>query len=235
MTTLPREKWGLTQSANWWSAGQAARQQTLGAATETMLDLAAVQPGSRVLDVAAGTGDSTLIAARRVGPLGYVLAADISASMLNVAAEAARKEGLTNVETRVMDAESLALDADSFDAVISRIALMLFPNPSKALSEMHRVLKPRGKVVAIVFSALEKNPYHGIAFGIIRRLGNIPPPASGEPWMFALGDPKSLEDLYKRAGFQTVSVNAVSIQRRFASAAEAIGRMKILPVTLGNS
>jgi ubiquinone/menaquinone biosynthesis C-methylase UbiE len=226
MTTLPREKWELTQSADWWSAGQAARQQTLGAATETMLDLAGVQSGSRVLDVAAGTGDSTLMAARRVGPLGYVLAADVSASMLNVAAEAARKEGLTNVETRVMDAESLALEADAFDAVISRIALMLFPNPAKALTEMHRVLKPQGKVAAIVFSALEKNPYHGIRFGIIRRLGNIPPPASGEPWMFALGDPKTLEDLYKGAGFQTVSVKAVPIQRRFASAAEAIGRMK---------
>ena len=63
------------------------------------------------------------MAARRVGPTGYVLAADTSASMLNVAAEAARKEGLTNIETRVMSAENLALDADSFDAVICRIAL----------------------------------------------------------------------------------------------------------------
>jgi ubiquinone/menaquinone biosynthesis C-methylase UbiE len=226
MTTLPREKWGLTQSADWWSAGQAARQQTLGAATETMLDVAGVQLGSRVLDVAAGTGDSTLMAARRVGPLGYVLAADVSASMLNVAAEAARKESLTNVETRVMDAENLALDADSFDAVISRIALMLFPNPAKALAEMRRVVKPGGRVAVIVFSASEKNPYHGIIYGIVQRLGNIPPPAPGEPWMFALGDPRALEDVYKRVGFLTVSVNAVPIQRRFASAAEAIRTMR---------
>ena len=55
--TLPPEKWGLTESADWWSAGQARRQQIYGAATEMMLDLASVQPGSRVLDVAAGTGD----------------------------------------------------------------------------------------------------------------------------------------------------------------------------------
>jgi ubiquinone/menaquinone biosynthesis C-methylase UbiE len=181
MTTLPREKWGLTQSADWWSAGQAARQQTLGAATETMLDVAGVQLGGRVLDVAAGTGDSTLMAARRVGPLGYVLAADVSASMLKVAAEAAGKESLTNVETRVMDAENLALDADSFDAVICRSALMLFPNPAKALTEIRRVMKPGGKVAVIVFSALEKNPYHGIIYGIVQRLGNIPLPASENP------------------------------------------------------
>ena len=96
--TLTPEKWGRKESADWWSAGQAARQQIYGAATEMMLDLAGVQAGSRVLDVAAGTGESTLMAARRVGPVGYVLAADVSASMLNVAAEAASKENLTNVE-----------------------------------------------------------------------------------------------------------------------------------------
>jgi len=179
MTTLPREKWGLTEIADRWSAGQVLRQQIFGAATETMLDVASVQPGNRVLDVAAGTGEQTLIAARRVGPLGYVLAADISASMLDVASEAARKEGLTNVETRVMNAENLALDADSFDAVICRIALMLFPNPANALAEMRRVVKPGGKVAVIVFSALEKNPYHGIVFGIVRRLGNTPSSAGG--------------------------------------------------------
>lgn len=226
MTTLPREKWGLTESADWWSAGQVSRQQTLGAATEMMLDVASVQPGSRVLDFAAGTGDQTLIAARRVGPMGYVLAADVSASMLNVAAEAARKEGLTNIETRVMSAENFVLDADSFDAVICRIALMLFPNPAKALTEMRRVVKPGGKVAVIVFSVLEKNPYHGIVFGIVQRLGSIPPPAPGEPWMYALGDPGALEDVYERAGFLNVSVHAVPIQRRFASTAEAIGRMR---------
>ena len=68
--TLPTEKWGLTETADWWSAGQAVRQQTYGTATEMMLELANVQPGSRVLDVAAGTGDQTLMAARRVGRQG---------------------------------------------------------------------------------------------------------------------------------------------------------------------
>jgi SAM-dependent methyltransferase len=224
--TLPREKWGLKESADWWSAGQVSRQQTLGAATEMMLEMASIQPGSRVLDVAAGTGDQTLIAARRVGPMGYVLAADISASMLNVAAEAARKEGLANVETRVVDGENLPLDAEPFDAVICRIALMLFPNPPKALAEMRRVVKSEGKVAVIVFSAIEKNPYHGIPLGIIRRLGNIPPPAPGEPWMFALGNPRNLANLYKGVGFLNVSVQPVPIQRRFPSATDAIRNVR---------
>ncbi|MDF2757076.1 MAG: methyltransferase [Nitrospira sp.] len=230
--TLPRENWGLTEIADRWSAGEALRQQIFGAATEKMLELASVQVGSRVLDVAAGSGESSLMAARHVGLTGYVLAADISPSMLNVAAEAAHREGLTNVETRVMNAENLALEPDSFDAVISRIALMLFPNPAKALTEMRRVVKPGGKVAVIVFSALEKNPYHGIPFGIVRRLGNIPPPAPGEPWMYALGDPRALEDVYRRAGFLNVSVRALTIQRRFPSAADAIRTMKNSAVDL---
>jgi ubiquinone/menaquinone biosynthesis C-methylase UbiE len=224
--TLTPEKWGRKESADWWSAGQAARQQLYGAATETMLELAGVQAGSRVLDVAAGTGESTLIAAARVGSKGHVVAADVSASMLNVAAEAARKAGLTNVETRVMNAENIELDTDSFDAVVCRIALMLFPNPAKALSEMRRVVKSRGKVAVMVYAALEKNPFWEIFHKTVRRLGNIPPPAPGEPWMFALGELGALEEVYRRGDFLNVSVRAVLIQRRSPSAVAAVGNMR---------
>ena len=224
--TLTPEKWGRKESADWWSAGQAARQQIYGAATEMMLDLAGVQVGSRVLDVAAGSGESTLIAARRIGPTGYALAADVSASMLNAAAEAARTAGVTNIETRVMKAENIELDADSFDVVICRIALMLFPNPAKALNGMRRVVKPGGRVAVMVYSGLEKNPYHEIFHEAVRRLGNIPWPAPGEPWMYALGAPGVLEGLYSGAGFLNVSVRAAPIPRRFPSAAAAVGNMK---------
>jgi SAM-dependent methyltransferase len=224
--TLTPERWALKESADWWSAGQAARQQIYGAATEMMLDLAGVQAGSRVLDVAAGTGESTLMAAARVGSKGHVVAADASASMLNVAAEAARNAGLTNVETRVMNAENLELDTDSFDAVVCRIALMLFPNPAKALAEMRRVVKPGGKVTVMVYAALEKNPFWEIFHKTVRRLGNIPPPAPGEPWMFALGEPGALEEVYRRADFLNMSVRAVPIRRRSPSAAAAVENMR---------
>jgi SAM-dependent methyltransferase len=227
--TLTPEKWGRRESADWWSAGQAARQQIYGAATEMMLDMAGVQAGSRVLDVAAGTGESALMAARRVGTQGHVLAADVSASMLNVAAEAACKEGLANVETRVMNAEKLEFDTDLFDAVICRIALMLFPNPARALGEMRRVVKPGGKVAVMVYAALEKNPFWEIFHKTVRRLGNIPWPEQGEPWMFALGGPGVLEGLYREVGFQNVSVHAAPIPRGFPSAGAAVGNMRKSP------
>ena len=118
--------WASDEVAEHWSRNQARRDEHIRPATEMMLDLAGLQSGHRVLDVAAGTGGQTLLAARRVGPSGYVLATDLSLKMLSLAADTARKAGLTNVETRVMDAENIDVDPDSFDAVICRTALMLW-------------------------------------------------------------------------------------------------------------
>jgi ubiquinone/menaquinone biosynthesis C-methylase UbiE len=219
-TYLSRDK------ADQWGRGQQRRDAAFGPATETLLELIGLRAGDRVLDVAAGTGDSSIMAARRVGPSGHVLAVDISANMLKGADESAREAGLTNFETRVMNAEKLELEADSFDAIISRIALMLFPDPLKALTEMHRVVQPGGRVAAMVFSTADKNPYHGIPLAIVRRVGKIPPPPPGKPGMFALGGPGVLEDIYKQAGFRDVSAQAISIVWTRASTGEAVNVYK---------
>jgi ubiquinone/menaquinone biosynthesis C-methylase UbiE len=97
-----------------------------------------------VLDIGAGSGDQTLGAARRVGMTGTVLATDISPSMLELTAMAARQAGLPNIHTQMMDAQQLELPADSFDVVISRFALMLIPDIHKALSEIRRALRSGG-------------------------------------------------------------------------------------------
>jgi hypothetical protein len=78
----------------------------------------------------------------------------------------------------------------------------------------------------MVYSALEKNPYHGIFYEVVRRLGKIPAPKLGEPWMYALGEPGALDDLYGRTGFLNVSIHAAPIPRRFPSAADAVGNMR---------
>ncbi len=113
------------ERAERYSRMQAERSEVYGPATEMMLDLADLRAGIRVLDVAAGTGDQTLLAAQRVGPNGYVLAIDVSTNMLNIATDAVRRVSLTTIETRIMDAENLDLDADSFDAVICRCGTVL--------------------------------------------------------------------------------------------------------------
>ena len=214
------------EGAERWRRGKAHRAEATGPANKLMLDLANLRSGHRVLDVAAGTGDQTLMAARRVGPGGYVLATDISASMLKLAAEAAQGAGLTNVETRVMDAENLDLEPDSFDAVICRMGLMLMPNPVSALIEMRRVVKLSGKVVAVVLSAEEKNPYLGIPLAVVRRWAKITSPAPESPRAFALAAQGVLEDIYRQAGFHDAAVQAVGLRRHFACTADAIGALK---------
>ena len=211
--------------AEQWQRGKAQRDEVNSPANEVMIGLANLCAGNSVLDVAAGTGDQTLLAARRVGPTGYVLATDLSTSMLNLAAEAAQNAGLTNVDTRVMDAENIDLDADSFDAVICRMGLMLFSNPVKTLIGMHRVLKPAARVFALVWSTEEKNPYRGVPLAIVRRIGNN---LTEEPGLrlFALGKPGVLEETFRAAGFLDVAVHTVPTQWRFPSTAEAVRFMK---------
>ena len=190
--------WGPRDVAEAWDRGAAARVRAFGAATETMMELANVIRGSRVLDIAAGAGDQTLMAARRVGPTGYVLATDIAASMVELAAAAARRAGLTDVGTRVMDAQRLEVDAESFDAVISRFGLMLIPDPYKALTEIRRVLRGGRKIAAIVFSTPDQCPYLSIPHAIARRMGRLtsPPEPFGE---FRLSSRGVLEDAYRSA------------------------------------
>lgn len=195
----------------------------LGPATETMFDMAGVRSGSRVLDVAAGAGEQTLAAARRVGPSGHVLATDISANILEFASASARDAGLTNVETRVMDGEALdELDADSFDAVISRVGLIYFPDRQKALTGMRRVLEPGGKIAAIVYSTAQNNPFFSIPISIIRERAHLPPPLAGQPGPFSLGSAGVLEEAYERAGFRDVETRVVAAPLRLGSASECV-------------
>src|SRR5712692_2323040 len=152
-----RDQWQTAAEA--WNRWESFIDQWLGAAMEIMLDLADVHAGSRVLDVVAGAGGQTLAAAKRVGPSGSVLATDISSNILDFAASNARAAGLSNVETRVLDGEDLEVASESFDAVISRVGLIYFPDQQKALGGMRRALKPGGRVAAIVYTTAENNKF----------------------------------------------------------------------------
>jgi ubiquinone/menaquinone biosynthesis C-methylase UbiE len=214
--------WTAVDTVDLWQRAAGRRDEVYTQATEQLLDLARVGRESRVLDIAAGTGGQTLQAARRAGPRGRVLATDISAAMLEVTAEAAREAGFTTVETRVMDAQRLDLGDETFDAVICKNGLMLFPDPPQALAEMCRVARRGGYVAALVFAGEERNPYHGIPQSVARRIGSLPEPSPGTPWQFCLGDPQRLSNLFRAAGLRDVDVHRAPIRRRFASTAAAL-------------
>ena len=216
-----KEQWQT--AAEPWHRWGPTLEEWLGQATETMLDRAEVGPGARVLDVAAGAGGQTIAAAKRAGSTGYVLATDISSNILEFASAAAQEEGLTNVETRVMDGEELQeLEEGSFDAVISRVGLIYFPDQQRALTGMLRALKPGGRMAAVVYSTPENNKFFSIPVSIIRRRAQLPPPLPGQPGPFSLGGEGVLEEAYRRAGFREVRTQMVPSPLRLPSAAECV-------------
>ena len=207
-----REQW--QDAAEAWHRWDATLEDWLGPATERMLDLTDVGEGTRVLDVAAGSGGQTLAAARRGAT---VLATDISEAILEYAAAEARRAGLERVATRVLDGEELDVEPGTFDAVISRLGIMYFPDKPRALAEQLRALRTGGRFGAIVFAEGEANGFFSVPIGIIRRRAELPPPAPGLPGPFsATGIGALLDD----AGFDDVRVERVPAPLRLSSAAE---------------
>jgi SAM-dependent methyltransferase len=223
------EKFRQATRAQWEAAAEAWDRwapllaRWLGPATEAMLEMAAVGRGARILDVAAGAGEQTLAAARRAGAQGCVLATDISPAILGFALSAARRAGLTNVETLELDGERHdTLPEASFDAAISRVGLIYFPDQQRALAGIRRALKTGGRCAAVVYSTPEKNPFFSLPVGIIRRRAQLPPPLPGQPGPFSLGADGVLAKALQQAGFRDVEVRRVDSPVRLASAAECV-------------
>lgn len=228
MNTFDAAKYKETTREQWQAAAKAWNdwgpflRAWLGPTTEIMLDMARIGPGSRVLDVAAGAGDQTLQVAERIGPQGHVLATDIAPNILAFAAQNARNAGYANVTTAVMDGENLDVPEGTFDAVISRVGLIYFPDQQKALAGMRRALKPGGRIAAIVYSTAENNKFFSIPVSIIRRRANLPPPEPGQPGPFSLGNPGVLEKVFREAGFRDVESRLVQAPVKLRSAAECV-------------
>ena len=215
-----RAQW--EDAAESWHRWGPAIEDWLGAATETMLDRPGVSDGARVLDVAAGAGGQTLLAARRVGPGGHVLATDISPAILEYAAATATEAGLANVSTQELDGEHLDVDRRAYDAVISRVGLIYFPDQQAALGGMYAALRPGGRLSSVVYSTADRNGFFSVPVGIIRRRAQLPPPLPGQPGPFSLGGPGVAEEAYRAAGFRDVTVDVVESPVRMATAADCV-------------
>lgn len=216
-----RAQWeGAADAWNRWSP---LLERWLGPATEMMLDMTHVQTGSRVLDVAAGAGGQTMAAARRVGPTGYVLATDLSPAILQHTAANARLAGFGHVDTVVKDGEELdGIKAAPFQAVISRVGLIYFPDQHKALTGMREQLCEGGRVGAITYASAALNGFFSIPVGIIRRRAALPAPLPGQPGPFSLGDPDVLAKRLSDAGFKDVRVERVNAPVRLDCALDCL-------------
>lgn len=215
-----REQWNKDGAA--WRRWNPTLDRWYGEVTRQMLDLARMQPGQRILDIAAGAGEPAVSAAERVGPGGYVLATDISEGIVELALQVARERGLKQIEARAMDGEKLDLPDASFDAVLCRLGLMYMPHPVTALREWRRALRTGGRAAVVVFSTPDRNSWGAIPASIIRRRAQLPPPVPGQPGPFSLGGTGVLEGVFRQAGFANPEVRAVPVPHRMASAAEYV-------------
>ncbi len=215
-----REQW--QRAAEPWHEWGPTIERWLGEATDLMLDLAGVEPGARVLDIAAGAGGQTLRAAERVGASGCVLATDIAPAILAYAERAARAAGFANVVTREMDGEALEVDPGVYDAVISRVGLIYLPDRQRALEGMYRALRDGGRVATINYSTPDRNEFFSIPVSIIRRRAGLPRPLPGQPGPFSLGAEGAIEDAYAAAGFSEIVVRRVPAPLRLATASECV-------------
>jgi SAM-dependent methyltransferase len=172
--------------------------------SERMLALAGLRPGMRVLDLATGRGEPAVRAARQVAPGGSVLGVDVSAAMLDMARERAAREGVTNLELRVGNAESLeGVPAAHFDVALARWGLMYMDAPVSALAAARRALVPRGVLVAALLVAPERTTYYTLPRRVLERYRPSADPglAPDAPGPFRYADAARFERDLTMAGF----------------------------------
>jgi len=208
-----------------WAEQHERQDRALGGLAEAALDLAAPQPGERVLDVGCGAGTTVLALAARVGPSGHVLGADISQQSIARASERIAAAGLPQAEAICADVASHQFGPGSFDLVFSRLGVMFFNDPTAAFANVHRAMKPAGRLALAVFRPASENPWPNAPLASVRHLlPPMPPPGPDEPGMFSWADPARVQQILTGAGFREVSLTPVDLDYQLAGvggAAEA--------------
>jgi ubiquinone/menaquinone biosynthesis C-methylase UbiE len=213
-----RQDW--ESQANSWYREREALLSASRPIHEWLVEHLELRIGQRVLEIAAGPGDTGFLAARRLGD-GRLVSTDLSPAMVDAARKRGAELGLRNVDYRTLDAQAMELDDASFDGVICRWGLMLMPDPAAALAECRRVLVPGGRLVFAVFTGPEDNPWATLPAGVLMDAGHLPKPTSDwQPGILALGDRARLDALLNNAAFTSTHVEPVAMTWTFTDANE---------------
>ncbi|HTW11589.1 MAG TPA: methyltransferase domain-containing protein, partial [Solirubrobacteraceae bacterium] len=164
------------------------------------------------------------LALERIMPGGSLISSDGVAAMVELARERAREQGVQNVEFKQLQLEWVDQATASVDAVLIKWAVMLLVDPSAALRECRRVLKPAGRLSLAVWDTAERNPWSSLPHRAMQELGYSEPPAPG-PGMFALSAPGQLQGLLEDAGFMDIEVEPIGFQRAYPNLNAWIGEM----------
>lgn len=206
ISTAQRASWNKFSTG--WRKWDGIVMEMLRPHGEAIMDHLGATGTSVVLDVAAGTGEPGLSIARHLHG-GKVIITDLAEHMLDVAKEKAAAAGITNVEFREADANALPFPDNTFDEISCRHGFMFFPDMQQAANEMARVLKPGGRIAAMVWAGPEKNFWVTCMMGNIKKHIDMPPPEPGAPGMFRCAQPGLLAGIFRNAGLQDVQEREV--------------------------
>jgi SAM-dependent methyltransferase len=181
-----------------------AKSAVLGSAvTEAFVEYSRPAAGMSVLDLASGTGEPAITVAQRVGPQGWVTALDQSSDLLEIAAERARTKKLSNFTTHKADAHQLPFADQRFDLATCRFGVMFFSDAHRALTELHRVLKPGARACFAAWGPIEQ-PYWQTTMKIVHGHvgGDLLPPGGAD--LFRYSAPGTLSEVLSASGFNDV-------------------------------
>jgi len=188
------------ESAQFWRKHAQIIRIMFSPVTRALIEEARIREGNKVLDVAGGPGEPSLTISEVVGPSGMVACTDAIPTMVAAAEKEAQRRRLTNVKFRQCTADSLPFRDQEFDASVSRLGVMFFPDPVAGLREMLRVTKSGGAVSLAVWDKSELNPFSYLVTDVISRFFKTPPAASGSPGAFRYAEPGTLAADLREAG-----------------------------------
>ena len=207
------------EAAPGWVRRQELLRELGAPVSHWMVDALLLQPGQRVLELAGGLGETGMLAAELVAPMGGVIISDQAEAMLEGARARAVALGLSNVEFQVLNAEWIDLPVASVDAAICRWGYMLMADPAAALGETRRVLRPGGRLALAVWDTIARNPWAQLPAQELIERGLAPAPGDGTPLPgpFALAGPGAVEELIAQAGFGEIHLQGLEVSRRHQS------------------
>jgi SAM-dependent methyltransferase len=226
-----REHWDAA-AAGWGRAADRISDWT-AEVSATLVDALDLQPGQRVLELAAGPGDTGFMAAELIAPGGTLICSDGSEAMLQVARDRAAARAIENVEFRLLDLEWIDLPTADVDAVLCRWGIMLILDPPAAAREIRRVLRPGGRAALAVWDSPQRNPWTTIPRMVFRELGHAPTPDPDAPNQFSLAAPGAVGELLAGAGLLDVHVSTVAMVRTFSDLEDYLAFVTEMAASIG--
>jgi SAM-dependent methyltransferase len=223
------------QAATGWGK-HAERMRDFGMPVSSwMIEHAGLQPGQRVLELAAGPGDTGFLAAELIRPGGTLVCTDATESMLEVARARAAQFQIDNVEFKRIELEWIDLETASVDAALCKWGLMFAVDPEAALREVRRVLRPGGRISLAAWDEPEVNAWATIPTDALIELGHTSEPDPDAPGMFILSAPGRLQELLEAGGFVDVTVESVELPQSFAGVEEYVAQTAEISSVFGQS